>query len=264
MGKCFSQPKSEKRKKKSSNNEDTELIKVQPSAGAEKPKPMIFAVQRNAHEVIRGLMMGVGKSDDVASFRSNFKQFQAYMALHARTEDGGNGCKGLFAMLDERGDGLAMSAGLRDLHVNIDAAEKAIQDMTEDDGAELDALKTKWAEFEELNEAHLKKEEDIIMPQIMKMAKSGVNMKEIMREDVLAGVWDEANIEEFKEWVTISVRTLENYFPKAPKARVWIHALMASCTPEQWRVFLPAVKAGLSEELYTSINDLIEMEAKLE
>jgi hypothetical protein len=44
-----------------------------------------------------------------------------------------------------------------------------------------------------------------------------------------------------------------------PRARVWIHALKAISSQEQWDRWLPSVKEGLSPELFEKMDKEIEL-----
>merc|ERR1712150_82439 len=107
-------------------------------------------------------------------------------------------------------------------------------------------------------------EEEIMMPTVQKMVKGGMNVKAILQDHLLACSWAEEQYEEFKTWITEGCKTLEKHQGEKPKVRVWVHALMAISSADQWKVFLPAVKAGLSDSVYNDLNNLIKMEAKLE
>ena len=71
------------------------------SAGAEPPRPMPFAIMRNAHEALRAsIRLQDQKLDagDVAAFAGEWRTFQRALAVHMAMED-----DFMFGLLD--GDG---------------------------------------------------------------------------------------------------------------------------------------------------------------
>jgi hypothetical protein len=57
----------------------------------EKPKPMIFALMRNAHEVIRGAQEDLGddlKKGDLESAKILYDKFIKFTMLHMQMEEG--------------------------------------------------------------------------------------------------------------------------------------------------------------------------------
>ena len=61
------------------------------TTAGEKPKPMIFALMRNGHEVIRGAQRDMKKtleSGDLNKFANEWSDFGKWEAEHARMEEG--------------------------------------------------------------------------------------------------------------------------------------------------------------------------------
>ena len=83
---------------------------------------------------------------------------------------------------------------------------------------------------------------------------------EHLRTHIVCTCWDETGFG--PEFIAFGVKALEKHHGGNPRARVWIHAIQAISTPEQWKQWLPHVKAGLSEELFQSIDAEIEMTKK--
>ena len=78
------------------------------TAPAESPKPMPFAIMRNAHEALRAsILLQEQKLDsgDDARFREEWQTFQRAIAIHMAMED-----DTMFALLDGRSDAGAQAA----------------------------------------------------------------------------------------------------------------------------------------------------------
>jgi len=61
------------------------------ATGVEKPKPQIFAIMRNAHEVIRGGMVdlqSVIDKDDMASAKTVWSDLSKFTEMHKHMEEG--------------------------------------------------------------------------------------------------------------------------------------------------------------------------------
>ena len=57
----------------------------------EKPKPQIFAIMRNGHEVIRGGMVDCKEaidSDDIDMFQSSWEKLVKFESMHKTMEEG--------------------------------------------------------------------------------------------------------------------------------------------------------------------------------
>ena len=99
----------------------------------EKPKPMIFALMRNGHEVIRGSQKDIQAALDAGDFdeaKNLYEKHKMWQELHARMEEGADGGQtspiGFFALLDKNFDGIATKEGLREEHKNLEEAEMAL------------------------------------------------------------------------------------------------------------------------------------------
>lgn len=61
------------------------------AASVEKPKPQIFAIMRNGHEVIRGGMLEVKQAianDDTAGARVAWEKLSKFQVMHKTMEEG--------------------------------------------------------------------------------------------------------------------------------------------------------------------------------
>lgn len=148
---------------------------------------------------------------------------------------------------------IAEKEHLHELHVSLDEKEHALAKAFE--SSDLEAVKLAFAAFAENNSAHLKKEEDIMMPQVMAMVKGGVSLKKVMIEELLPMV---SGSPDFEFFVKFANEILEKHPGNMPRVRVFDHALWAVSTPEQWKVYDQWIKETLTtksyEELQAAIN----------
>ena len=156
-------------------------------------------------------------------------------------------------ILDERVDGLASDNGLYDLHEELELMENQVSAALDSD--DMDGLKGSFPAFVKFNEEHLQHEEDIMMPNVQKMAKAGEPMKKYMVEEILPTVLDD----DFEFFVKYANQMLEKYDGGMPRARVFDHALWAAATPDQWKVWTKWIEESLSDKaIYAEIQGLTE------
>ena len=224
----------------------------------EKPKPMIFAIMRNGHEVIRGSVIDVQNHLDrehLDDAIESYHRLHKWMEMHKLMEEGNRDNvtpKGFFSILDEQFDGLATKEGMRGDHDDLDDLEKAMDEAIE--ANDIDQIRKAFAAFKSENEAHLQKEEGIMMPKVMEMQKAKMNMKDMMVNELLATVVD---LPEFMFFVQHANYILDKHDGGMPRARLFDHALWVCATPEQWKEWNGWIKGTLSEERYKAIMDEI-------
>jgi len=224
----------------------------------EKPKPMIFAIMRNGHEVIRGSIIDVQDHLDKEHLDDAIEAYHRlhkWMEMHKLMEEGNRDNmtpKGFFSILNEQFDGLAAKEGMIGDHDDLDDLEKTMDEAIE--AHDIDQIREAFAAFKSENEAHLKKEESIMMPKIMEMTKANVNLKDMMVNELLAIVVD---LPEFKFFVQHANYILDTHDGGMPRARAFDHALWVCATSEQWHLWNGWIKGAVSEERYTEIMDAI-------
>jgi len=225
--------------------------------GPAKPSPEVFAVMRNGHEVIRGLMKDCETAPDMAMFRRDWGCLMKWQELHAMQEDGAAGGRGFFAVINERFQNVAHTRGMHAAHANLQPIEQQLVQMVNDPRTTLEMVRPVYAQFMQHNEAHLKNEEDVMMPCIKAMKEGGVNLVQVLQTDIMPCIWDNPD---FGFWVQQAAVSLEKHHGGQPRALVFLHALMAVCGPERWARCLPFVRAGLTPQTYAQINAQIGME----
>jgi len=227
---------------------------------SEKPSPQIFAIMRNGHEVIRGDSRDVREllvAGDAAGAKQRWEDMRKWETLHAFMEEGTTKGEssplGFFHVLDQKCQNVATENDLFSQHEDLEKKSSEISSLLDEKSDDPDAILKIFDEFASLNEAHLKKEEDIMMPKVMEMKKAGVPLKKVMMEDLLPAVKDD---EEF--FFGHACSTLEKHHENMPRARVFAHALFAASTPEQWSSRKEIVKSSLSDTTWAEIEGLTE------
>lgn len=224
----------------------------------EKPKPQIFAIMRNGHEVIRGGMIEVKTAldkDDFDTAKKAWEHLAKFEGMHKTMEEGnGTGASptGFFKVLDLKADGIVTTEGLYGLHTDLEIYEKAVNKAIKK--KDLKALKIAYPKFMEINEAHLKKEEDVMMPSIQKMMKAQEPLKKFMVVDILPTVKGSPDWEFFIKYANT---ILDKHHGGMPRARVFDHALWAAATPEEWKTWSVWMKESLSEKTYKELEAVL-------
>lgn len=260
MGNCFGY-------RKDDQNPIDEEDKVEKATGvatstatssSSKPSPQVFAIMRNGHEVIRGNMVDIDtfiEDGDLDKAIESYHNLAKWEAMHKLMEEGNNGDnqtpKGVFSILDERFQGIAQLSGLRSSHVDLDESEAKVEEAVE--ARDLEKLKEVFQDFKDTNEAHMKKEEEIMESKVMEMKKSGVNMAELMKDEILALV---VNSPDFQFFVQHATSVLERHHNNMPRARVFSHALCKCASEEEWEIWKGWIKESVSEGMFEEIVNI--------
>jgi len=155
-------------------------------------------------------------------------------------------------VLDLKADGIVTKEGLYDLHSELSTHEKAVVSAIQ--SSDIVALKNAYPQFQEFNESHLKREEDVMMPSIKRMMTDKQPLKKYMCKEILPTVTGSPNWEFFIKYAN---EMLEKYHGGMPRARVFDHALWAAATPEEWKVWNVWIKETLSEKTYSELKDVL-------
>mmetsp|Transcript_22344 Transcript_22344/g.62330 ORF Transcript_22344/g.62330 Transcript_22344/m.62330 type:complete len:270 (-) Transcript_22344:340-1149(-) len=232
------------------------------AGGSAPPNPMIFALMRNGHEVLRGAMADVSEhldNGDAEAAAATYLKFERWMGLHKRMEEG-NGSpetpRGFFAILDENFDGVAKENGLYADHEALDKLEHEMSEACKQEEKDLGRLKELWANFKAENESHLKKEEGVMMPRVMQLKKNGTNLKQVMKTEILPLVGD-VDSEDFEFFVRFANETLNKHTGGMPRVRVFDHALWACVEESTWKKCDEWIKESVSDEHYSQLQAAI-------
>ena len=260
MGNCFepSNRKGNGVEQSPEENKNGRAAALGTTITPEKPKPQIFALMKNGHEVIRGSVVEVEDYLDQNDLENALKSYHAlhkWMGMHMRMEEGNSDDltpKGFFSLLDEKFDGVTRDSQLRDDHSELSILEESVTSAAKD--GDIEKFKEAFFEFKESNETHLQKEEGIMMPKVMALTKSGANMKELMKNEILPLVLGSPD---FKFFVQHANFILDKHHGGMPRARVFDHALWACATPEQWDEWKGWIEDSVPEARFQEISEAI-------
>lgn len=218
-----------------------------------EPEASVPAVMRNYHEVLRNdlakVLAPLAAAGDVASFATAWRDYCAAIAVHAAMEDGVEGAGGgSAAMLDHYFDGAAGAAVFKEEHVQEHASQRAVT-VALAEGA--DALRAAFERYRVVAEAHLQHEEDVMVPLVMRLPNP--KAPKFAQWCVSAGIAHGG----FEHFVEHGVRSLATHGstknPPAVATRVWVHALKAVCSPEQWAAYLPIARAAATASVWAAV-----------
>ena len=136
-----------------------------------EPEVSVPAVMRNYHEVLRNdlakVLAPVAAAGDLASFATAWDGYCAAIAVHAAMEDGVEGSGGgSAAMLDYYFDGAAGAPVFKEEHVHEHANQRVVTAAIGEGPA---ALRVAFETYRVAAEAHLKHEEDVMVPLVMRL-----------------------------------------------------------------------------------------------
>ena len=218
-----------------------------------EPEVSVPALMRNYHEVLRNdlakVLAPLAEAGDVAGFATAWAGYRAAIAVHAAMEDGVEGSGGgSTAMLDHYFDGAAGAAIFREEHVQEHAHQNIVTAAISQGAA---ALPAAFEKYRAAAEAHLKHEEDVMVPLVMRLPQP--KAPKFAQWCLSAGIAHGG----FGHFVAHGVKSLATYGstrnPPAIATRVWLHALKAVCTPEQWTSYLPIARGAAPPSLWAMI-----------
>ena len=218
-----------------------------------EPEVSVPAVMRNYHEVLRNdltkVLTPLAGEGDLAGFSTAWKAYTGAIAVHAAREDGVEGAGGgSAAMLDHYFDGAAGAALFKDEHVQEHAMQAAV---TAAIPRGADPLRAAFAAYCEMAQAHLKHEEDIMMPLVARLPAPKAPL--FASWCVTAGIAHGG----FEHFVAHGVQSLATYgsAKNTPvgATRVFVHALKTVCTPTQWAQYLPVARNAAPPEIWAGV-----------
>jgi len=234
-----------------------------------EPEVSAPAVMRNYHEVLRNdltkVLAPLAEAADLAADLTNFSAaWSAYaraIAVHAAMEDGVAGAGGgSSALLDHYFDGAVGAAMFKDEHAHEHTLQAAVTDAVANGGA---ALRTAFAAYRAMAEAHLKHEEDIMMPLVARLPepKAPLFANWCLSAGIAHGGFD--------HFVAHGVQSLATHGSAkntpAGATRVFVHALKAVCTPAQWTQYLPLARRAAGPEVWAAVvAEVPSLEARAE
>jgi hypothetical protein len=221
------------------------------AASGEAPKPMPFAIMRNAHEALRAsIQLQEQKLDagDMAAFLKEWRMFQRALVVHMAMED-----DAMFALLDDISGGAITAAQLPAEHVEDERLAAAV-DMTFAKG-DASALRAAWSVWKEHHLHHLEHEEEVMMPLTMKTAATPEARARVVHDRLLAPTETLPDFDWFIGWV---VRMLSEHGstgePANVATRVFAWGLQHACSPSQWQRLRPIVEHNCTPAIWAELT----------
>ena len=218
-----------------------------------EPEVSVPAVMRNYHEVLRNdlakVLAPLAAASDLTAFAAAWDSYCAAIAVHAAMEDGVEGAGGgSAAMLDYYFDGAAGALVFKEEHVHEHAHQRAV---TAAVGEGPIALRAAFERYRVAAEAHLQHEEDVMVPLVMRLPSP--KAPKFAQWCVSAGIAHGG----FEHFVAHGVESLATYGSgkntPAGATRVWVQALKAVCSPEQWTAYLPVARTAVPPSIWAII-----------
>ena len=218
-----------------------------------EPEVSVPAVMRNYHEVLRNdlsrVLPSFVEAGNLAGFALAWQAYQSAIAVHAAMEDGVQGAGGgSAAMLDHYFDGAAGAAMFKAEHLDEHAMQAAVTSAIPHGAA---AVRSAFTAYRSFAEAHLKHEEDIMMPLVARLPAPKAPL--FAQWCVSAGIAHGG----FEHFIAHGVRSLATYgsAKNTPvgATRVFVHALKTVCTPAQWARYLPVARGAAPPDVWQSV-----------
>lgn len=170
-------------------------------------------------------------------------------------EEGSKGSSpiGMFAVLDGKVDNIASKNNLSGNHDSLLKVEKVVSNAMVGDSLD-DSIVSAFAAFKEENLKHLETEENIMMPSVMKIAKSGENVKSIINTEI----WPMLGVDNEKFFIQYANEILQDHEEGMPRTRVFDHALWAISSQDQWETRDAWIKEVLRPEKYDEVQKAIQ------
>jgi len=221
------------------------------AAGAEPPKPMPFAIMRNAHEALRAsirLQEQKLAAGDGSGFREEWQCFQRALAVHMAMED-----DSMFDLLDGVGAGAITSANLPAEHVEDSRLAAAVDVAIE--ATDSSTLRAAWSAWKDDHLHHLVHEEEVMMPLTMKTGATPEARARVVHDRLLRPSERLPNFDWYIGWV---VRMLSEFGsagqPANVATRVFAWGLQHACSPDQWTRLRPIVERNCTPAIWAELT----------
>ena len=216
------------------------------------PRPMPFAVMRNAHEAMRssiGLQQRSLDAGDLANFGEEWRTFCRALAVHMAMED-----HFMFALLDSVGGGAVTTAKLPEEHTEDSRLADAVDAALE--AADTGAVDAAWKAWRDDHLHHLKHEEQVMMPLIMKTGENPQAIARAFHDKLLV---PSERLPDFDWYIGWVVHMLAEYGSEEQPAnvatRVFAWGLQHACSPEQWRRLRPIVERNCTPAIWAEMTE---------
>ena len=221
-----------------------------PASGTDAPKPMPFAIMRNAHEALRasiGLQEQALESGGMEAFADEWRRLRRGLAVHMAMED-----RAMFGLLDEVGGGAISAAGLPGEHDEDTRLARAVDAALE--AGDTAGLRSAWLAWHDEHLRHLEHEEAVMMPLTMKTAPTPEGRARIVHERLLTPSEQLPDFDWFVGWVvSLLSRHGSTSQPPAVATRVFAWGLQHASSPAQWRRLGPIVERNCPPEVWAGL-----------
>ena len=222
-----------------------------PPASSEPPRPMPFAIMRNAHEALRASIRVQEQqltSGDTAAFREEWQRFQRALAVHMAMED-----DSMFELLDGVSAGAITAAKLPEEHLEDARLARAVDaSLGNGDSA---AVSAAWSTWKEDHLHHLTHEEEIMMPLTMKTAPTPDARARIVHDRLLGPAEKLPSFDWYVGWVVGMLSTHGSAGQPANVAtRVFAWGLQHACSPAQWDRLRPIVERNCTPAIWAELT----------
>eukprot|EP01031_Cornospumella_fuschlensis_P028639 gene28639-34576_t len=223
--------------------------------------PMAFAVMRNAHEAFRGAMKEMDDAlvnADLDSFAKLWRDFQRAVQVHLNMEE-----FDLFPLLEQISGGAVSSAGLHDLHTADHDNYRAVNSLISAESPDVAQLQSAYESWKAFHIDHFVKEETVMMPVTMKTAPTPSARCVVAHETLIctALAREEAEFSFFVSWC-VAMLSRHGSAQQAPNVatRVFVRALRAACSSEQWARLMPSIKVSCDPAIWAEMLDKYTIE----
>jgi hypothetical protein len=208
---------------------------------------------RNYHEVLRNDLVKVltplADAGDLDGFAKAWDTYTRAIAVHAAMEDGVDGAGGgSSAMLNHYFDGAAGGDMFKEEHVREHEAQHTVTTAL---ARGSDALRAAFNAYRELAEAHLRHEEDVLMPLVQRLPQP--KAPKFAEWCVTAGLAHGG----FDHFVRHGVESLSAHGSgkntPAGATRVFLHSLKSVSTPQEWAAHLPIARAAAPSAIWAAV-----------
>jgi len=189
--------------------------------------------------------------------KSLWLKLQLWDNVHMRMEEGstdGTSPIGMFRVLNQTCENISEERDLRNQHNHLYKYEEDINAaFSNPSNVVSESVKAAFASFKSENLHHLEVEEKVIMPSIVKLAKSGEPMKKYMLEEIFPLIPDE-NLEFF---IKFANEILQRHEGGMTWVRVFNHALWGVASAEKWYVWDQWIREVLNDDKYNELQGAI-------
>mgnify|MGYP003334534447 FL=1 len=219
--------------------------------GGDPPRPMPFAIMRNAHEALRAsinLQDRLLAAGDLAGFADEWRDFQRGLSVHMAMED-----QGMFDLLDSVSDGAITAAALPAEHQEDMRLLADVETCLAD--GQISALRQAWDIWKQDHLHHLEHEEEVMMPLTMKTGSTPAERARVVHERILVPSESLPDFDWSIGWVIGKLsREGSASQPAAVATRVYAWGLQHACSPDQWNRLRPIVRDHCTPEIWEELT----------